>query len=250
MAEYVLKIKDKKLADIVFSDAFAGLAAGAVTPGDHEFLADNLLTVLPHLQLADSLIDCKNIVYALLNLLIQTGVDIYKQALRVEKITGRFAVYLGLTAKEREHLQCASLLHDLGMLGLDLETRTKAEPLTPAERQLLGVHPVLSYRILAGLDFCPDMMPLLRSHHERPDGTGYPDRLAGEAIPLGARIIAIADAFDAMTSQRPYRREVSTQLALQELGVGSGAQFDRHLVQEFAGFIYSKFWRGKGLWSE
>lgn len=131
------------------------------------------------------------------------------------------------------------------MLAAGRETRLKADALTVLERKVVAVHPLLGYRILDILDFCEDIKPLILHHHERMDGAGYPAGLPGEAISAGGRIIAIADAFDAMTIGRSYRSDISTQSALAELDKGAGTQFDARLVDEFASFVSSKLWTGR-----
>lgn|GEM_PF-6818285 len=245
MPDYLVKIKDTKIADINFAAIDSEEVAAGLNGGNPDELADGVLLVMPHLDLAGALIDCKSIVFALLNIMIPGDVDIYKHSLRVQKIVTRFAEYLSLTAKEREHLECAAVLHDLGMLAVGRETRLKAAALTVLEQKIIAIHSLLGYRILDLLDFCVDIKPPVLHHHERMDGAGYPAGLAGDTISLGGRIIAIADAFDAMTVAQPYRRDVSAQSAADELKKNAGAQFDSRLVDEFVAFIFSKYWQGR-----
>ena len=107
---------------------------------------------------------------------------------------------------------------------------SKAGPLTPAERQEIEQHTVVGERILAPVSFLAPVLPQVRHAHERWDGAGYPDRLAGERIPLGARIIFACDAYDAMTTNRPYRRGMDPSDARAELVRNAGSQFDPHVV--------------------
>jgi HD-GYP domain-containing protein (c-di-GMP phosphodiesterase class II) len=105
------------------------------------------------------------------------------------------------------------------------------------EFAIIKKHPVLSDRILKPVDFPYPVQPLVRHHHERYDGKGYPDQLAGEEIPLGARILAVADSYEAMTSDRPYRKALSVERALDELVRNKGTQFDPRIVDEFVRIV-------------
>jgi HD-GYP domain-containing protein (c-di-GMP phosphodiesterase class II) len=129
-----------------------------------------------------------------------------------------------------EALEASFLLHDVGKIGIPDQVLTKPGALTVTERRILETHPILGEKIIAPLGF-PDTVGLVvRHHHERWDGTGYPDRLAGEDIPLCARIFAIADVIDAMTSIRPYRQPVRFEQAIAEIEAHAGAQFDPALA--------------------
>ena len=107
------------------------------------------------------------------------------------------------------------------------------KPLTKAEYRIIQKHPLKGEEILAPISFMRRHMYLVRSHHERWDGKGYPDGLAGDAIPLGAQIVAIADAFDAMTSSRPYRKGMPPRQAAREIEKNAGIQFSRHVADAF-----------------
>ena len=123
--------------------------------------------------------------------------------LRQDEIAG---TTLGLPDQEIEYLRFGSILHDVGKIGIPESIVRSPKPLTPAEFRIIQKHPLKGVEILQPITFIKDHMYLIRNHHERWDGKGYPDKLAGDDIPLGAQIVAIADAFDAMTSSRPYRR--------------------------------------------
>jgi HD-GYP domain-containing protein (c-di-GMP phosphodiesterase class II) len=125
------------------------------------------------------------------------------------------------------------LLHDIGKLGVSDAILRKNGPLTDDEWTLMRLHPDIGVRILAGIPFLKDALEIVRSHHERWDGKGYPRGLKGEDIPLGARVFAVADSFDAMTSDRPYRSAMSIEAALEELEAGSGGQFWPPAVEAF-----------------
>ena len=132
-----------------------------------------------------------------------------------------------------EHIARAAMLHDIGKIGLPDSVLLKEGQLTDEEWALVRQHPVMSVRIMEGMAFLDQEIPAVRYHHERYDGTGYPDGLSGSAIPLAARILAVADAFDAMTSSRVYRGGKSVAEALEELRRGRGSQFDPAVVDAF-----------------
>jgi ribonuclease P protein subunit RPR2 len=123
------------------------------------------------------------------------------------------------------------LLHDVGKIGMPDELLQKPGRYSAAERRLIETHVVIGEQLLAGVSFMsPNCLAVVRSHHERWDGNGYPDGLAREAIPLGARVFAVADTLDAITSDRPYRSAQTWDYALDEIGAQSGLQFDAKVV--------------------
>ncbi|TML19508.1 MAG: HD domain-containing protein [Actinobacteria bacterium] len=126
------------------------------------------------------------------------------------------------------------LLHDVGKIGIPDGILQKPGPLSPAERRRMQTHTVLGEAMLSGVAFLQgEGLKIVRSHHERWDGRGYPDELARDEIPVGARIFAVADALDAMTSHRPYRRAMSWESARAEILDQSGRQFDPMIVEAF-----------------
>jgi diguanylate cyclase (GGDEF)-like protein/putative nucleotidyltransferase with HDIG domain len=151
---------------------------------------------------------------------------------RVADLAARIAERLGLAAEDVELTRLAGSLHDLGKLAIPEEILRKPGKLTDAERLVLERHPQIGFRMLESLGVDPVADWVLR-HHERWDGAGYPDGLAGDDIPLGARIIFVADAFDAMTSDRIYREPLSSRDAVSELERCSGSQFDPDVVHAF-----------------
>jgi putative nucleotidyltransferase with HDIG domain len=131
-------------------------------------------------------------------------------------------------------LRRGALLHDIGKIGVPDDILRKPAALSESEWATMRRHPEYGARIVAGIPFLEDVSTIVRHHHERWDGKGYPDRLAGEDIPVGARIFAVADSFDAMTSDRPYRRAMSIQTACAEVARCRGTQFDPTVVDAFA----------------
>ena len=131
-------------------------------------------------------------------------------------------------------LRRGALLHDLGKIGVPDAILRKARDLTPEEREVVRSHPANGARILAGIPFLADALPIVLHHHERYDGTGYPDGQRGEAIDLLARLFSVVDAYDAMVSDRPYRRGMPHEDAVAELRRNAGTQFDSRVVEAFA----------------
>lgn len=132
---------------------------------------------------------------------------------------------LGMQPHALRTLERGGLLHDIGKIGVEDAVLRKPGSLSGAERAAMERHPLIGHELLRALPFLAEELPLIRSHHERWDGRGYPDGLEGEAIPIGARIMAAADAFDAMTSDRPYRSGMTPGVARERLLAGSGSQF-------------------------
>lgn len=165
--------------------------------------------------------------------------DQYTQA-HTERVA-EYAVALGneigLSEEDRRTLYRGALLHDIGKVGISELIRNKPGALTAEEQRILRQQTVLSAEICAPMRSSPQILPIIRHHHEHVDGSGYPDHLVGEQIPLGARILAIADAYDAMTSVRPYRPALSPAKARSMLVAGAGQQWDAHLVDVFIGVL-------------
>lgn len=140
---------------------------------------------------------------------------------------------LGLPENEIENLRWASLLHDIGTIGISDVVLSKPTTLTAAEDVMIKAHPAISADIVGKIEGLVCLVPVIRHHHERWDGTGYPDGLKGEEIPLLARILAVADSFDAMTSERPYRWALTKDEVLAELKKGAGTHWDPEVVKVF-----------------
>jgi putative two-component system response regulator len=140
---------------------------------------------------------------------------------------------LSLSPKERSELQIASYLHDIGKIGISNRFINKKGILTPTDWAIIKQHTKKSIELLIPLNLSSNILSYIQHHHERYDGTGYPDGLAGEQIPLGARIIAISDSYDSMTSDRPYRKPLTNGDAKSELMKNAGKQFDPNLVSLF-----------------
>ena len=140
---------------------------------------------------------------------------------------------LSLQPKDRTELQIASYLHDIGKIGISNRFINKKGTLSSTDWAIIRQHSNKSIELLAPLKLSSNILSFIQHHHEHYDGTGYPDGLAGEQIPVGARIIAISDAYDSMTSNRPYRKPLSNEEAKTELTKCSGKQFDPKLITIF-----------------
>lgn len=140
---------------------------------------------------------------------------------------------LGLSEDDLENVKYAGLLHDVGKIGMSELILNKPGRLTPAEFDEIKKHPTLGANIIADVPFLRPLVPMVLHHHEFYDGSGYPSGIKGEEIPFGARILAVADAYEAMTSDRPYRRSLSSQAAMEILTSGKGRQFDPNIVDTF-----------------
>lgn len=140
---------------------------------------------------------------------------------------------LGFNNDEMRVLEFGGHLHDIGKIGVPDAILTKQGRLARKEYDVMKLHPELGSKILSEISFFHDIVPIVRHHHEHYDGRGYPYNLAGDDIPLAARIIAIADTFDAMTSNRPYRRGMEPELAIAEIMRCCGSQFDPQITQAF-----------------
>jgi putative two-component system response regulator len=152
---------------------------------------------------------------------------------RVRRMSIKLAIHLGFAEDQLESLEYGALLHDIGKIGIKDEILQKQGALTPDEYQYIQEHPLIGVKIVEDVDFFKDKVPMIRHHHEHFDGSGYPDGLAGEAIPMEARIIAIPDAFDAMTSMRPHREAMSLEEVLAEMERCREKQFDPQILDLF-----------------
>jgi diguanylate cyclase (GGDEF)-like protein/putative nucleotidyltransferase with HDIG domain len=152
---------------------------------------------------------------------------------RVEQYAAALAKRLELSEPDAQAVEIAALLHDIGKLAVPEHILSKPGPLTPNERKKMQIHAQVGAEIVSAVPFPCPVAPLIRSHHERWDGTGYPSGLRGDQIPVGARILAVVDCFDALTSERPYRPAVSPDAALAILQEQAGTAFDPAIVAQF-----------------
>lgn len=178
----------------------------------------------------------KEVSHALLQALKERDPYTYGHCRRVARQAKLLAKAAGLSEEEQTIIEYSSIFHDLGKMGIPDRILFKSEQLTLQEEALMRSHPEKSVSILKPLEQIPffnSLFPGIRHHHERMDGMGYPDGIKGDEIPLNARIILIADTFDAITTTRPYRKGKLDEFAYKELKLFSGRQFDSQLVKIF-----------------
>jgi HD-GYP domain-containing protein (c-di-GMP phosphodiesterase class II) len=156
---------------------------------------------------------------------------------RVAEYSRRMALELQLSDRDAEMVIMAASLHDIGKIGVSEAILRKPARLTDEEFEEIRKHPEFGWMVLRGVEGFEEVSQLLLHHHERFDGRGYPGGLRQEEIPLGSRIIAVADSFDAMTSDRPYRKAGSPELAAEELMRCAGTQFDPAVVEAFLPYL-------------
>ena len=225
------------------SDVVTGLDAGADDFITKPFSQPELVArIRSALRLRRALVGMEAahaVVAALANAVEAKDAPTERHCERLALLASRLGQRVGLSSAELDAVAYGALLHDVGKIGVPDLVLTKAGPLTEEEWALVRRHPEIGERICAPLESFAAFGTIIRHHHERWDGTGYPDGLRGEAASLGARIVGIVDAFDAMTHDRPYRGALSTAQALDELRQGAGRQFDpglaRVFVEEIAG---------------
>ncbi len=152
---------------------------------------------------------------------------------RVAGYSEQMAGAYGLGENGRESVRFAGILHDIGKVGVPDTILTKPGPLSPSERTMLEMHPIFGAEIIAPMRFSSTVGPMILAHHERWDGEGYPGRLRGADIPIGARFLSVVDAWDAMTTDRPYRNSLGSEEAARRLREGAGSQWDPHVVAIF-----------------
>ena len=163
----------------------------------------------------------------------------------VVDLTARVGESLALDGSDIGQVRMAALLHDIGKVGVPDAILNKPGPLDDAEWEIMRQHPVIGERILRAIPGMGSIARIVRHEHERWDGGGYPDGIAGAEIPVGARIILACDAYHAMTSDRPYRKSIGHVEATKELSTNAGSQFDPNVVEALVGYLYGR--RQSGL---
>ena len=176
------------------------------------------------------LTDRNEIVSALLAVMDERDPATCEHSRAVGMWSGRIAKTLGLSCDEQNFAILAGTLHDVGKLTTPNEILCKPGPLNDDEWQTMRAHARVGAKILERIPALVDVAPIVRWHHERIDGAGYPDRLTGDEIPFIARVVSVADSFHAMISKRPYRKSLPVLLALDELRAGVGTQWDRDVI--------------------
>lgn len=226
-----------------------GLALDAIRRGTHGFLVKPFTHQDLALRVAEALtrshLERENMRLRLLTPMLEATVGVLAAAIdvrdhltashasRLPRMAEMLARAAGLDDQAVDSVRRGALLHDIGKIGVADDILRKPGPLTAGEQILMRRHPEIGAEMVAHVNDLHATVDVIRHHHERWDGHGYPDGIAGEAIPVGARILAIVDAYDAMTSMRPYRPATTSALACAELRNSAGRQFDPALVDLF-----------------
>jgi response regulator RpfG family c-di-GMP phosphodiesterase len=159
--------------------------------------------------------------------------DTFTHTASVTRLTGSFIEFAGVPAEYASIIVDAAWIHDISKVAIRLDVLNRPGPMTREEWIEMRLHPARAAKLLESHPILKDLAPIVRHHHEHFDGRGYPDGISGNEIPVGSRIIAVADAFDAMTSNRPYRPRMTFDAAFAELGRCAGSQFDPVIVEQF-----------------
>ena len=218
-------------------DVVAGLDAGADDfvrkPYDEAELMARVRSVLRLARVTAEVVGAHGVIAALANAVETKDATTEMHCQRLAGLAHQLGMRAGLEPPQLKGVVFGALLHDIGKIGVSDAILTKTGPLTAQEWHEMRQHPVIGERICEPLASADQFAPIIRSHHERWDGQGYPDRLRGEQIPLGARIVGLVDAYDAMIHDRPYRAARSVDVALDEISRLAGVQFDPELARLF-----------------
>jgi putative two-component system response regulator len=219
------------------------VAAQAIQWGACDYLPKSAITsevlgraihqALEKHQLADQLEDAERFIYTLAAAVEARDSATRGHLRRMVQYTVRLGQALGLDDHQLTLLKYGAILHDIGKIAVGEAILDKPGPLTEAEWQQMHLHPVIGERICAALRCGDQVGPIIRHHHERWDGKGYAEGLAGEKIPYLARVISVVDAFDAMLSDRPYREALPLDETIRRLSEGAGTQWDPHITRGF-----------------
>lgn len=220
-----------------------GIEAGAddflTKPFEQSILRARITSQLRLKRLTDQLEHTENVIFMLAQA-VETK-DKYTEGhlWRLRSYGEQLASACGLPSDEVRAVRYGGILHDIGKIGVSERILSKPGPLTPDEIAEMRQHPDLGARIVSQMRFARDVAPIIRWHHEYWDGSGYPNGLCGEEIPIGARIITIVDAYDAMTTDRPYRAALGYDEALRRLRIGRAKQFDPFILDVFLDLVIS-----------
>ena len=235
------KDTDNRLLPIVLISAMDDMASrvAAIDAGADDFLSKPLerneliarvRSLLKMKTMRDRLEDARQVIFALANAAEAKDLYTVQHTQRGADSASALARSLGLPPEVVDEIRVGGLIHDVGKLAIPDAVLNKPGPLTSAEFELIKTHTVVGAEIVAPLASQRHVVGIVRSHHERFDGAGYPDGLAGEDIPLGARIVSVCDSYDAMVNVRPYRGAVTHAEAVTRLHAGRGTQWDGRMV--------------------
>ena len=179
----------------------------------------------------------KGVIKTMTNLLEMRDPYTLGHSTRVANLSACLAGFMGFGREFIDRVYWSGIVHDIGKMGIPESILLKTGKLTKDEFEVIKIHPSLSENALSNFSWLDDLRPIVRHHHEKWDGSGYPDGIEGESIPIESRIISVADAYDAMTSDRIYRKAMSDRKAKQELLKEAGIQFDPYVVRMFLSYL-------------
>lgn len=218
-------------------DKVKGLETGAddflTKPVDMNELLARVKSLIRLKHAIDQLENTEDVIFVLAQIVEAKDSCTEQYLARMADYTCKLASNIGLPNETVIAMRYAGILHDIGKIGISESILSKPGKLTKEEFEEIKRHSIIGEKRVRPLRFSASIAPIVRGHHERWDGNGYPDGLAGEAIPIGARIVSIADAYDAMTTDRPYRKHMSDEEAVNILRAGKGTQWDGRLVDVF-----------------
>ena len=220
-----------------------GIESGAddflTKPFEQSILKARIRSQLRLKRLTDQLEHTENVIFMLAQAVEAKDAYTEGHLRRLRAYAEQLASACGLRSDAIRAVRYGGILHDIGKIGVSEAILHKPGPLTPEEMAQMRRHPEIGARIISQMRFAREVAPIIRGHHENWDGNGYPDRLRGEEIPVGARIIAIVDAYDAMTTDRPYRAALDHDEVVQRLHRARGTQFDPDMLEIFLGLLTS-----------
>jgi HD-GYP domain-containing protein (c-di-GMP phosphodiesterase class II) len=203
-------------------------------------LAHQVAISLENIELNNNIRDfCFEIVQTLVRTIDAKDSYTFAHASRARHYAKLIAEKIGLFPEIVNQIEYAALMHDIGKIGISESILQKNNSLTNQEKDIMKMHPIIGYNVIAPMTFLSSVAPMVLYHQEWYNGNGYPEGLSGEEIPLGARIIAVIDAYDAMTSNRPYRKSLGEETAIAELIKGAEKQFDPKVVDIFVNILKS-----------
>jgi putative two-component system response regulator len=218
-----------------------GIEAGAddflTKPFEQSILRARIRSQLRLKRLTDQLEHTEHVIFMLAQAVEAKDVYTEGHLRRLRAYGEQLAIACGMSTNDVRAVRYGGILHDIGKIGVDEAILRKPGPLTDDETAQMRRHPEIGAGIISQMRFAKDVAPIISGHHEYWDGSGYPHGLRGQEIPLGARIITIVDAYDAMTTDRPYRAALSMEETVRRLRAGRGSQFDPEMLDIFLGLL-------------
>lgn len=220
-------------------DKVRGIEAGAddfiTKPFQKPELLARVKSLVKMKGLIDELENAQNVLFSLASALDHTDPYTHGHSHRVSELSAKLAAFMELPFSDQEAVKNAGILHDIGKIATDKGILHKPGALNGQEYKHVKEHPVVGETICKPLKFAKPLLPLIRSHHEKYNGSGYPDGLEGESIPMGARILAIVDVYDALTSTRPYRNDIPSAVAVEVMKAEAAKGYwDSEILKSFS----------------